>query len=254
MRIIRVNHLNTPRWAVLRDDDQYNIMFGDIYRLPADVDARPHRLDPAKMLPPVLPGKILAVGLNYKDHIKEMGHEEPTDPVLFLKPPSSLVGPGAAILMPPQTERVDHEAELAVVVKKKLRNATVEEAQAAIWGFTCLNDVTARDLQKKDGQWTRAKGFDTFCPIGPWIDTDYKEADQAILCRVNGEVRQKSTIGQRVWNSAQLLAFASSVMTLDPGDVLSTGTPGGIGPLQPNDQVEVEIEGLGSLRNTALKA
>ena len=133
MRSILVNHLNTPRWAVLRDDDQYNIMFGDIYRLPADVDARPHHLDPTKMLAPVLPGKILAVGLNYKDHVKEMGHDEPTDPVLFLKPPSALVGPGAAILLPPQSERVDHEAELAVVLKKRLKNATVEEAQAAIW-------------------------------------------------------------------------------------------------------------------------
>jgi 2-keto-4-pentenoate hydratase/2-oxohepta-3-ene-1,7-dioic acid hydratase in catechol pathway len=227
-------------------------MFGDLYRLPADVDARPHRLDPTRLLAPVQPSKIVAVGLNYRDHVKEMGHEAPTEPVLFLKPPSAVIGPGDPIRLPRQSGRVDHEAELAVVLKGRLKDATRESAKAAIWGATCLNDVTARDLQKKDGQWARAKGFDTFCPVGPWIDTEFQEADQAILCRVNGEVRQKSSLGQRLWDTLDLLVFASAVMTLEPGDVLSTGTPGGIGPLKPDDQVEVEIEGLGALRNTAL--
>jgi len=249
LRIIRINHLGTPRWAILKDDEHYCLMFGDIHRLPPDIDARPHRLDPSRLLAPCLPTKVVAVGLNYKDHVKEMGHETPEEPVLFLKPPSSVIGPGSNILLPPQSRRVDHEAELAVVLKRKLHRAAREEAAAAVWGFTCLNDVTARDLQKKDGQWARAKGFDTFCPVGPWIDTEFKEADQAITCRVNGEVRQKSSLGQRIWDTADLLAFASQAMTLEPGDVLTTGTSGGIGPLAPGDKVEVEVEGLGVLAN-----
>jgi 2-keto-4-pentenoate hydratase/2-oxohepta-3-ene-1,7-dioic acid hydratase in catechol pathway len=249
LKIIRVLHLGTPRWAILKDPENYNLMFGDLFRLPPDIDARPHHLDVSKMLPPTQPTKIVAVGLNYRDHTKEMGQADPEVPVLFLKPPSSLLRPGGTILLPPASERVDHEAELAVVLKSRLRNAGEADAAKAIWGFTCLNDVTARDLQHKDGQWTRAKGFDTFCPIGPWIDTDFKESAQAIVCRVNGEERQSARLDQRIWNCAQLLAFASSVMTLEPMDVLTTGTPSGIGPLKTGDEVEVEIEGLGCLRN-----
>ncbi len=249
MKIIRVNHLGTPRWAILKDRENYNLMFGDLFRLPPDIDARPHHLDLSKLLPPVQPTKIVAVGLNYRDHTKEMGQADPEAPVLFLKPPSALLRSGGAIVLPPSSERVDYEAELAVVVKSRLRNATEAEVLKAIWGFTCLNDVTARDLQQKDGQWTRAKGFDTFCPIGPWIDTEFKEDAQAIVCRVNGEERQRSRLDQRIWNSVQLLVFASSIMTLEPMDVLTTGTPAGIGPLKPGDSVEVEIDGLGCLEN-----
>jgi 2-keto-4-pentenoate hydratase/2-oxohepta-3-ene-1,7-dioic acid hydratase in catechol pathway len=192
----------------------------------------------------------VAVGLNYAEHLSEMGETAiHTEPILFLKPPSALLAPGGAIVLPPESERVDHETELAVVLKARLRNATVEEAHKAIWGFTCCNDVTARDLQKKDGQWTRAKGFDTFCPVGPWIDTEFTETDQAILCRVNGEERQRSTLAHRTWDSAKLLSFASHVMTLEPHDILTTGTPGGIGPLHAGDVVEIEVEGLGVLSN-----
>jgi 2-keto-4-pentenoate hydratase/2-oxohepta-3-ene-1,7-dioic acid hydratase in catechol pathway len=248
MKIIRINHLGVPRWAVLKGESYY-LMFGDLFRNPVDVDARPHVLDPSRLLCPVMPTKILAVGLNYAEHVTEMDEPAPADPVLFLKPPSALVGPGGTIVLPPQSEKVEHEAELAVVLKSRLHNATEEEARKAIWGFTCCNDVTARDLQKKDGQWARAKGFDTFCPVGPWIDTDFTETDQVILCRVNGEEKQRSTVAHRTWNTAQLLSFASHVMTLEPHDLLTTGTPAGTGPLRAGDMVEVEIDGLGILSN-----
>lgn len=254
MKIIRINHLGVARWAVLKGDS-YFLMFGDLFRVPVDMDARPHAFDPARLLCPVQPTKIVAVGLNYSDHIKEMGGAQaPDEPVLFLKPPSSLLSPGGTILLPPQSERVDHEAELGVVLKKRLHRATAEEAQAAIWGFTCCNDVTARDLQQKDGQWTRAKGFDTFCPAGPWIETEFLEADQPIVCRVSGEERQRSLLDHRLRNCAELLSFASHVMTLEPHDLLLTGTPSGISPLKDGDKVEVEIGGLGRLENKVASA
>jgi 2-keto-4-pentenoate hydratase/2-oxohepta-3-ene-1,7-dioic acid hydratase in catechol pathway len=250
MRIARLLHNNKPRWAMMLES-------GDTYRLfqseepwnDPSFDPRSHAVRPDQLLAPALPSKILAVGLNYRDHIQEMKHEEHRDPVLFLKPPSSLLKPEGVILYPPSSSRVDYEAELAVVLKKRIRNAGPQEALEAVWGFTCCNDVTARDLQKTDGQWTRAKGFDGFCPLGPWLVTDFNEKSQAILCRVNGEERQSSKISQRIWNTAELLSFASRVMTLEPLDVLTTGTPSGIGPLKPGDRVEVEIEGIGILRN-----
>lgn len=213
------------------------------------LDSQSHPLKPFQLLAPAIPTKIVAVGLNYQDHIWEMKHEEHKEPVLFLKPPSSLLNPEGKILYPPSSSRVDYEAELAVVLKSRLRNASPEEALKAVWGFTGCNDVTARDLQKTDGQWTRAKGFDGFCPLGPWLVTDFKEGNQRITARVNGEVKQEAKISQRIWNTAQLLSFASKVMTLEPLDVFTTGTPSGIGPMKPGDTVEVEVEGIGVLRN-----
>jgi 2-keto-4-pentenoate hydratase/2-oxohepta-3-ene-1,7-dioic acid hydratase in catechol pathway len=182
-----------------------------------------------------------------------MDHEEHKEPVLFLKPSSALLDPEGAILYPEASKRVDYEAELAVVLKSRLKDASPEEALKAVWGFTCCNDVTARDLQKTDGQWTRAKGFDSFCPLGPWLVTDFVEKDQKILCRVNGEVKQSAKVSQRIWNTAHLLSFVSKVMTLEPLDVLTTGTPSGIGPIQPGDVVEVEVEGIGVLKNKVQK-
>jgi 2-keto-4-pentenoate hydratase/2-oxohepta-3-ene-1,7-dioic acid hydratase in catechol pathway len=196
-----------------------------------------------------LPTKIVAVGLNYLEHIREMESKGTQDPVLFLKPSTALLNPGGVILYPPSSKQVDYEAELAVVLKKRLKSASPMEAINAIWGFTCCNDVTARDLQKIDGQWTRAKGFDTFCPLGPWIRTDFLEADQRIRCRLNGELKQESRLSERIWKTAELLSFVSKVMTLETLDVLTTGTPSGIGPMKPGDIVEVEVEGIGTLQN-----
>ena len=213
------------------------------------MDSKSYPIQSTQFLAPALPSKIVAVGLNYRDHIEEMKHEDHKDPVLFLKPPSALLNPEGKILYPPSSARVDYEAELAVVLKSRLKNASPEEALKAVWGFTCCNDVTARDLQKIDGQWIRAKGFDTFCPLGPWLVTDFKEGKQRITSRVNGEIKQDSTIDKRIWNTAELLSFVSKVMTLEPLDLLTTGTPSGIGPVNKGDLVEVEIEGIGVLRN-----
>jgi 2-keto-4-pentenoate hydratase/2-oxohepta-3-ene-1,7-dioic acid hydratase in catechol pathway len=170
-------------------------------------------------------------------------------PVLCFKPPSSVVGPGQPVLLPPQSQRVEHEAELAVVIGKGGRWIAAEHAENHILGFTIANDVTARDLQRRDGQWTRAKGFDTFCPLGPWIETDLEIADVLITCRVNGEMRQMASTREMVFTIPQLIAFVSSVMTVDPGDVLLTGTPAGVGILAEGDSVEVDIEGIGVLVN-----
>jgi 2-keto-4-pentenoate hydratase/2-oxohepta-3-ene-1,7-dioic acid hydratase in catechol pathway len=254
VRVARLTHNGKSRWAMLLES-------GDTYRLftseepwnDKGMDPQSHPLKPGQLLAPAIPTKIVAVGLNYGEHIKEMGHEKTKEPVLFLKPPSSLLNPEAKILYPPSSDRVDYEAELAVVLKSRLKNATPEEAMKAVWGFTCCNDVTARDLQKIDGQWTRAKGFDTFCPLGPWLVTDFVEKDQKIFCRVNGAMKQFSTVSTRIWKTAELLSFVSKVMTLEPLDVLTTGTPPGIGPLQRGDEVEVEIEGIGILRNLVAK-
>jgi 2-keto-4-pentenoate hydratase/2-oxohepta-3-ene-1,7-dioic acid hydratase in catechol pathway len=201
------------------------------------------------LLAPVIPrSKVVAVGKNYRDHAAEMGGEAPGEPLLFLKPNTSVIGLGDAIVMPPQSERVDYEGELAVVIGKIARNVTPAEALDHVFGYTVANDVTARDLQEKDGQWTRAKGFDTFCPLGPVIETEL--ASGAMLrTRLNGELKQEAPLTDMVHDIPSIIAYASSVFTLLPGDVILTGTPAGIGPMKPGDTVEVEVEGVGSLVN-----
>ncbi len=207
----------------------------------------------ARLLAPVLPTKVVAVGKNYVDHAAEMSSEVPDEPIIFLKPATSVIGPGARIVLPPESGEVHHEAELAVVMGKVARRVKAEDASQYILGYTAGNDVTARDLQRRDGQWTRAKGFDTFCPLGPAIETEFDPLEgQPIVCRVDGQVRQEGSIGDLVFGVAELVAFVSAVMTLLPGDVILTGTPAGVGPITPGDQVEVEIEGIGVLINHAI--
>ncbi|HLD93562.1 MAG TPA: fumarylacetoacetate hydrolase family protein [Anaerolineales bacterium] len=201
------------------------------------------------LLPPVAPSKIICVGRNYAAHAQEHEAEIPDLPLLFLKPPSSLIGTGETILLPPQSQRVEHEAELAVVIGKRSRWLDTEGAKDAVLGYTIANDVTARDLQRRDGQWTRGKGFDTFCPLGPWIETELDPADAVITCMVNGELRQMGSTRDMVFPVRQLVAYASSVMTLEPGDVLLTGTPAGVGLLNDGDELVTSIEGIGELRN-----
>lgn len=203
----------------------------------------------ARLLCPATPSKVVCVGLNYLDHIKEMGHAMPEAPCLFLKPATSVIGPEEIIHCPEMSERVDYEAELGMVIGRRLYRASTEEARRGILGCTCLNDVTARDLQKKDGQWTRAKSFDTFCPIGPWITNDVDPDEAEIELFVNGERKQHSNTREFVFKAAELVSFMSQVMTLNPGDVIATGTPSGVGPMKPGDVVEVRIEGIGTLRN-----
>jgi 2-keto-4-pentenoate hydratase/2-oxohepta-3-ene-1,7-dioic acid hydratase in catechol pathway len=205
-----------------------------------------------ELLPPATPSKIVCIGRNYADHAKEHGAEVPVEPALFLKPPSSLAAHGSAVVVPPQSERVEHEGELALIVGRRCRGVSRERAWEHVLGITCGNDVTARDLQKSDVQWTRAKGFDTFCPLGPWVRSGMSEdevEDLEISCRVNDVVRQTGRTRQMVYPPAHLISYISSVMTLEPGDVVMTGTPAGVGPLEPGDVVEVEIEGIGVLRN-----
>jgi len=204
----------------------------------------------AELLTPVVPTKIVCVGVNYRAHAEEMGHELPTEPIIFLKPPTSITSPGAVIHLPEGVGRVDHEAELAVVIGRRTHKVTPEEARHHVLGFTCANDVTARDIQRRDGQWTRAKGFDGFCPLGPWVETDVDPADLLVQCLVNGEVRQEARTSDMIFDPYELVSFISGVMTLVPGDVVLTGTPSGIGPIVAGDTVEIRIESVGSLVNT----
>lgn len=252
MRFIRYQKDDAPPvygW-ILNQTDQLLVgpvegsPFGEFRRLEAD-----QPLESQRLLAPVQASKILCVGRNYIAHAQEHGADVPEVPLLFLKPPSSLIGPEQAIVLPPQSQQVEHEAELVVVIGKRGRWIPTEEALDHVLGYTIGNDVTARDLQRRDSQWTRAKGFDTFCPIGPWIETEFDPADNVITCHVNGEMRQMASTRDMVFNVRQLIAFASSVMTLEAGDILMTGTPAGVGPLSPGDVVEVTIEGLGTLRN-----
>jgi 2-keto-4-pentenoate hydratase/2-oxohepta-3-ene-1,7-dioic acid hydratase in catechol pathway len=207
------------------------------------------QLDEVRLLAPVEPGKIICIGRNYAEHAKEHGAEVPEIPLIFLKPPSAILNPDDAILLPPQSTQVEHEAELAVVIGRRGRWINPVQAVNHILGYTVANDVTARDLQRKDSQWTRAKGFDTFCPIGPWVDTDFDPADAVITCHVNGTMHQMASTQEMVFKVNQLIAFISSVMTLEPGDLILTGTPSGVSPLVAGDVVEAKIEGLGELRN-----
>lgn len=200
------------------------------------------------------PSKVVAVGLNYRQHIEEMGEETHDDPVLFLKPASAVIGPGDDILLPTQSAQVDFEAELAVVIKKRAKNITPQQAEEYILGYTCLNDVTARDLQKKDGQWTRAKGFDTFCPIGPIITDEINPNRVEVKLLQNGVVRQQGNTSMFLVPVQELVSYVSEIMTLLPGDVITTGTPSGIGPMHAGDAISVEIEGIGTLTNSVRNA
>ncbi len=210
-----------------------------------------------KLLAPVLPSKVVAIGKNYADHAAEVGGDVPVEPLIFLKPSTAVIGPGAAIELPPRSDRVDHEAELAVVIGKLCRDVPIDKVAEVILGYTCANDVTARDLQFEDGQWTRAKGFDTFCPLGPWIETGLRLTGDnpdslEVTCEVNGEVRQAGATGDMVFPVDRIVSHVSSVMTLLPGDVILTGTPGGIGPIVEGDVVSITISGIGTLVNSAV--
>jgi len=203
----------------------------------------------ARLLPPCNPSKIVCVALNYRDHARELGMALPKEPLLFLKPPSSVTGAGQEIVYPRCSRQVDYEGELAVVIKQKIRHAAETEIKPKILGYTCGNDVTARDLQEKDGQWTRAKSFDTFCPLGPFLAVDLNPDSLRIKVTVNNKIRQDSSTKEMIFSVAQLISYISSVMTLFPGDVIMTGTPAGVGPLEIGDFVSVEIEGIGALTN-----
>jgi 2-keto-4-pentenoate hydratase/2-oxohepta-3-ene-1,7-dioic acid hydratase in catechol pathway len=246
MRLIRCFYRGTVWSGILHEDT--------IYRLRGTVE-NPElgepvaSLDQVQLLPPCVPTKVLAVGRNYAAHAAEFDNPLPSEPLLFLKPPSSVIGPGGAIVRPRLSARVDHEAELAVVIAHRCRRVPPERALEYVLGYTCANDVTARDLQERDGQWARAKGFDTFCPLGPWIVPGLDPGALEVVGRVNGQVRQYGNTRDLIFPVPKLIAYISAVMTLEPGDVILTGTPAGVGPLQPGDLVEVEISGIGTLAN-----
>jgi 2-keto-4-pentenoate hydratase/2-oxohepta-3-ene-1,7-dioic acid hydratase in catechol pathway len=217
---------------------------------------RSYAVQEVEVLPPVNPQKIIAVGLNYRDHAEEFNLPIPEEPLIFMKSPSSLLANGGEIVCPSISKWVDYEGELALILRTQCRNVKVSEAASHILGYTCANDVTARDLQAKDGQWTRAKSFDTFCPLGPFIETDVNVADLTITLHVNGEARQSAPATNMIFSPEEILSFVSRVMTLYPGDVILTGTPSGVGELHPGDRVDVEIIGeaigLGLLYNTVV--
>jgi 2-keto-4-pentenoate hydratase/2-oxohepta-3-ene-1,7-dioic acid hydratase in catechol pathway len=248
MRFVRYQQgKEEPRYGWVYEDRVGPIegsLFGDYRRLDADIP-----LQKVRLLAPVVPSKIIALGRNYIEHAKEHNVEVPAIPGIFLKPPSSVIGPDEAIVLPPQSQKVEHEAELAIVIGKAGRWIAPEQVNAHILGYTVANDVTARDIQRSDLQWTRGKGFDTFCPLGPWIETEMDPSDVQVTCRVSGELRQMASTREMVFNIVQMVVFISAAMTLLPGDIILTGTPAGVGPLKAGDVVETSVEGIGVLRN-----
>ena len=252
MRIVRYQYKNevpTQGWLL---EEKVGPISGDIFGEYRRQEAT-LPLASVRLLAPIRPSKIICIGRNYAEHAKEHDVEVPKVPLLFMKPPSAILDPGGAILLPAQSQQVEHEAELVVVIGKQAHNVTVEMAKEYVYGYTVGNDVTARDLQRSDGQWTRGKGFDTFCPFGPWVDTAFDPSDALISCRVSGQPRQMGSTRDMIFNVNMLIAFISSVMTLEPGDLIFTGTPAGVGPLKDGDEVVAEIEGLGSLSNPVRK-
>jgi len=251
MRILRFKTVDkSPRFGWLYEDRIGELdgdPFGAYRRLDPDIP-----VDSVKLLPPVQPGKIICVGRNYEAHAKEHGNSVGEIPILFLKPGTSLTGSGDPIVLPAQSQQVQHEAELAVVVGKHGRWIQPETAMDHVFGYTIANDVTARDLQRSDVQWTRGKGFDTFCPLGPWIETDFDPADVLITCRVGDELRQMASTRDMVFTIPQLIVFISSIMTLESGDLILTGTPAGVGDLLEGSTVSITIEGLGTLTNPVI--
>ncbi|MEJ2510902.1 MAG: fumarylacetoacetate hydrolase family protein [Anaerolineales bacterium] len=253
MRIVRYKQLeDLPE----EDAPQYGWIYENkIGRIEGDIFTEYQRdeasipLEQVRLFAPVLPGKIICVGRNYAAHAAEHQAEVPEYPLIFLKPPSSVIGPGDMVVLPPQSKQVEHEADLGVVIGKQGRWLQPDEAMSIVLGYTIANDVTARDLQFQDGQWTRGKGFDTFCPLGPWIDTEFDPTDSMVSCHVNDELRQMAPTRDMLFSVSEIIVYITSIMTLEPGDLIMTGTPAGVGPLVKGDQVTVRIERLGELSN-----
>jgi 2-keto-4-pentenoate hydratase/2-oxohepta-3-ene-1,7-dioic acid hydratase in catechol pathway len=242
MKIIRYS-LNPKTLSTVTDADP-DVRHGHLSQLPAG----------ARLLPPCAPSKIVCVGRNYADHAKEFNNPTPTEPMIFLKPPSSLIGSGDAIVLPKASERVDYEGELGVVIGKRARHVKAADAPGYILGYTCVNDVSARDFQRKDGQWTRGKGFDTFCAVGPCIVPREEVELNKLRVRtfLNGEKKQDAPITDMLFDVNVIIEYVSGFMTLEPGDLIATGTPSGVGPLQPGSNIRIDIEGIGVLGNTAV--
>lgn len=249
MRVARFRHRDAIRFGIV-DEGDLVVLVGDPLYAGLDTTGERVPLAEAALLTPVIPrSKVVCVGKNYREHAAEMGGEAPAEPLLFLKPNTSVIGPGDTIVRPPQSHRVDVEGELAAVIGRVAKNVPAERAADYVFGYTVADDVTARDLQRADGQWTRAKGFDTFCPLGPAIQTEFDPAAARLQTRVNGQVRQDAPLSDMIHSVTQIVAYASAVFTLLPGDVVLTGTPAGVGPVEAGDVVEVEITGIGILRN-----
>ncbi len=246
MRVVRIFHEEDVRYG-LADESMVTLISDEPFAAWETEGLVP--LPHAQLLAPAIPTKIVCAGINYRAHAAEMGHDLPTEPLIFLKPPTAVIGHGAEIRIPKGFDTVDYEGELAAIIGRRTHNITADEAPAHILGYTCANDVTNRVLQKRDGQWTRAKGFDTFCPLGPWVETDVDPADLLLESFVNGERRQASRTSDMIFDVYELVSFVSSVMTLLPGDAVLTGTPSGVGPVVAGDVIEIRIEGVGSLIN-----
>ena len=239
-----------PHFGVMEDEKTIRAIASDPLYAGIFKEDETFLLEDVRLLAPVIPrSKVVCVGKNYADHAAEMGGEVPEEPIIFIKPNTSVIGPNDIIQWPSSSERIDHEAELAVVISKICKEVPREKAKDVIFGYTVANDVTARDLQKKDGQWSRAKGFDTFCPIGPWIETEFVPGSQLVTATVDGELKQSAPLSDMVFDVPFIIEFVTKVMTLLPGDVILTGTPSGIGPMNAGGEVEVAVEGLGSLKN-----
>ncbi len=249
MKIYRFVHDGSPAVGIAENEHIVRYDGTSALHLGSRTDDEALLIATATLLPPVTPSKIVCVGRNYAEHARELGNEAPAEPIIFLKPPSALLPPNGTIVRPPQSLRVDYEGELAVVIGAERRNVARERWRDVVLGFTCANDVTARDLQKKDVQFTRGKGFDTFCPLGPCIETALDPSGLGISTRVNGATKQDGNTSQMIFDCGVLIEFVSAVMTLLPGDVILTGTPAGVGPLSAGDVVEVTVEGIGTLRN-----
>ena len=243
-----------PLFGVLEDDATITVITGDPIYSGIQKTAATVAVSKVRLLAPVIPrSKVVCIGKNYADHAAEMGSVVPEEPIIFLKPNTSVIGPNDTIVWPDMSERVDHEAELAIVIGRLCKDVPAEKVNDVIFGYTIANDVTARDLQKKDGQWTRAKGFDTFCPIGPWIDTDFIPGTQKITATINGELKQSAQLSDMMFKVPEIINFVSRVMTLLPGDIILTGTPAGIGPMVAGADATMAIEGLGVLTNKVRK-
>ena len=247
MKIVRYRYKDDIAYGLVEGEEIFE-MRGDVYG-EFHVGKPMRRLKEVDLLAPCLPGKIVAVGLNYSDHAEEVKRKIPDEPLLFLKPPTAVIGPGEKIIYPKMSSRVDYEGELGVVIGKMSRDVSPELSRDHILGYVCFNDVTARDLQRKDVQWSRAKGFDTFAPLGPWITTELDPHHLRLETFLNGERKQSSTTANLIFNCYHLVSFISKIMTLMPGDVIATGTPSGIGPMKVGDRVDVVIEGIGTLTN-----